>query len=101
MLLMGFVRYFFEPTYLIGLWAFGPLDDVELDFITFFEALVALALDGAVVDEDVCPAVAAEESVALCIVEPLYRSLILCQWSNSLSSCRSEAVPREVEALRG
>jgi hypothetical protein len=25
----------------------------------------------------------------------------LCQWSNSLSSCRSEAVPREVEALRG
>jgi hypothetical protein len=25
----------------------------------------------------------------------------LCQWSNSLSSCRSEAGPREVEAPRG
>ena len=43
----------FEASYLIGLGALGSLDDVELDFIAFFEALVAVALDGTVVDEDV------------------------------------------------
>ncbi len=69
----------FEPGYLIGLGAFGALYDVELYLITLFEALVPLALDGAVMDEDIGTLVAAEEAVPLCIVKPLYRSPVLCQ----------------------
>ena len=63
---------------LIGLRALGSLDDIELDRIAFFEALVPVKLDGAVVDEDVCGAIfTAQEAVALGVVEPLNRSLIL------------------------
>ena len=75
---------FFEPRDLIGLGTFGSLDDVEFNLIPLFKALVALTLDGAVVNEDVCPAIPAKEAVALCIVEPLHGAFILCQWSNSL-----------------
>jgi hypothetical protein len=75
---------FFEARDLIGLRTLRPLNNVELNLIALFEALVALALDGAVVNEDVGPTIPAEESVALCVVEPLYRALILCQWNRSL-----------------
>jgi hypothetical protein len=81
------VTNFFEPRDLIGLGTFGSLNDVEFNLITFFEALVALALNGAVVYEDVCPALTAEEAVTFCVVEPLYGALILCHWSHSLVSC--------------
>ncbi len=90
---------FFEASDLIGLGAFGSLDDVELDLIAFFEALVALELDGAVVDEDIGAALAAEESVALCVVEPLHGALVLCQWTDSLTFV-SERAYREVKALQ-
>ena len=76
---------FFETRDLVGLGALGSLDDVELDLIAFLEALVALALDRTVVNEDVGATLAAEKAVALCVVEPLYGALILCQWSDSLS----------------
>ena len=76
---------FFEAGDLVGLRALGSLDDVELDLIALFEALVPLALNGAVVNEDVRPAVAAEEAVSLCVVKPFYGAFILCQWSNSLT----------------
>jgi hypothetical protein len=81
------VTNFFETRDLISLGTFSSLNDVEFDLIAFFEALVALALNGAVVYEDVCPALAAEEAVTFCVVEPLYGALILCQWSHSLASC--------------
>src|SRR6266481_1149516 len=83
-LLVCFVMNFFETRDLIGLGTLAALDDVEFNLITLFEALVALALDGAVVNEDVRPAVAAEEAIALCVVKPLYGAFVLCQWSNSL-----------------
>jgi len=38
---------------LIGLRAFGALNDVELNFVAFLEAFVAVKLDRAVVDENV------------------------------------------------
>ena len=97
----GFVTGFFETEYLIGLRALCSLNDVELDFIPFFKALVALPLDGAVVDEDVCSPLAAQESITFRVVEPLYRAFVLCQWSNSLI-CRSEPGPncREVRTLQ-
>jgi hypothetical protein len=75
---------FFEAGDLVSLRALGSLDDVELHLIALFETLVALALDGAVVNEDVGSSVAAEEAIALCVIEPLYGAFILCQWSNSL-----------------
>jgi len=81
-LLSCFLVDFFQARDLIGLGAFGSLDDVELNLVTLFEAFVALALDGAVMNEDVSPAVAAEEAVTLCVVEPLYRAFILCQCSS-------------------
>ena len=67
----------FEAADLIGLRAFGAFDDVEFDFVAFFEALVTFALNGAVVNEDVGSAITAEESIAFCIVEPLYGAFIL------------------------
>jgi hypothetical protein len=85
------MSHLFQSTYLISLGALCPLDDVKLDFITLFQALISLALDGTVVDEDIGPALAAEESVALCVVEPLYGTPILCQWSDSLFSCLSKS----------
>jgi hypothetical protein len=83
-LLTCLLTYFFKTTNLISLRTLCSLDDVELDLIAFFQALVTFALNGAVMDEDIGPALAAEESVAFCIVEPLYGAFILCQWTDSL-----------------
>jgi hypothetical protein len=83
-LLANFVTNFFETRDLIGLGALASLDDVEFHLIAFLETLIALALDGAVVNEDVSPALAAEEAITLCVVEPLYGAFVLCQWSTPL-----------------
>jgi hypothetical protein len=50
---------FFETRDLIGLGALCSLDDVELNLIALFETLISLTLDGAVMNEDVSPAVTA------------------------------------------
>ena len=71
-------------SYLVGLRSFGSLDDVKLDFIAFFEALVAFALNGCVMDEDVGSIIASEETVSLSVVKPLHCSLVLCHVPNSL-----------------
>ena len=92
-LLTCFLSYFFKTKHLISLWALRALDDVELDFIAFFQALITFALDGAVVNEDVRPAFAAQETIALCIVEPLYGAFILCQGNNSLISYLKRRIP--------
>ena len=76
--------YFFQTTNLISLWTLCSLDDVELNLIAFFQAFVTFALNGTVMDEDISSALAAEKSVAFCIVEPLYGAFILCQWTDSL-----------------
>lgn len=83
--MIHFVSGFLEARDLVRLRTFSALDDIELNLVALFEALVPLALDGAVVNENVCPAVSAEEAVALCVVKPFYGALILCQWSNSLT----------------
>jgi len=48
---------------------------LELDLITLAEALEALGLDGAVVDEDVLATVLGDEAETLRVVEPLHSSL--------------------------
>src|SRR3954453_8300305 len=59
----------------VGLGALLALGDLELDPLAFFQALVAVGLDGAVVNEDVTAAVHGDEAVALLGVEPLDRAL--------------------------
>ena len=98
--MIHFLIGFPETRDLIRLRSFGPLDDVELNLIALFEALVPLALDGTVVNEDVSPTVAAEEAVALCIVKPFYGALILCQCSDSLTVQSVISACREVKALQ-
>ena len=66
---------------MIRLRSLAPLNDVELDLISFVQALVAIALNGAVMNEDVCSAFALEKAVAFQVVEPLHRNLVLCQLS--------------------
>ena len=58
-------------SYLVCLRSLGSLDDVEFDFIAFFEALIAFALDGCVVNEYVGALIATEETVPFSVVEPL------------------------------
>jgi len=98
--MIHFVAGLFEARDLVGLRSFSPLDDVKLNLIALFEALVTLALDGAVVNEDVCPAIAAEEAVALSVVKPFYGALVLCQWSNSLTVQSVTSARREVKAFQ-
>lgn len=75
-------RYsFLKAKDLVGLRPLAALDDVELHFIALFQAFIAIALDRTVVDEDVGSSLAAEESIAFRIVEPLYRAFILCHFS--------------------
>ena len=62
---------------LIGLRTLLTLDDVELDFVTFFQTFVPINLDGAVVDEDVGAVVSSDEAVPFRIVEPFDFACIL------------------------
>ena len=50
------------------------LNDFELDVITLLQALVALRLDGAVVDEHVGTIISADEAEALRVIEPFHFS---------------------------
>jgi hypothetical protein len=55
--------------------SFLALNDLELYSIALSQGLEAVSLDGAEVDEDVGPPLARDETVALCIVEPLHVTL--------------------------
>ena len=69
---------FLEPRYLVGLRAFASLDDVEFDFVTFFQTFIAFELDGTVMDEDIGSVIAAEEAVSFCVVKPFNGAFVLC-----------------------
>ena len=83
-LLTNLVTNFFKTKDLIGLGTLASLNDVEFNLVALFEALIALALNGTVMNEDVRPAVSAEEAVAFCVIEPFDGAFVLCQWSHSL-----------------
>src|SRR3954454_7111281 len=60
----------------LGLWALGALDDVELDLLVLVKRLVAAGLNGGEVDEHVfAAAVLRDETEPLVGVEPLNGSL--------------------------
>jgi hypothetical protein len=51
--------------------AFRPLRDLELDFLTLFESLEAVALNGAIVNKNVGCAGLFDETIALRVIKPL------------------------------
>ena len=61
-----------QPDNCIRLRAFLSLDDVELHVIALFQSLITIQLDCRVVNENIWPVVASDESVALGVVEPLH-----------------------------
>jgi len=67
---------FTRASYLIGLWPFLPLDNVELYIVTFFQAFVAIKLNRTVVDKYIRPIIATNETIALCVVEPLHFAFV-------------------------
>jgi hypothetical protein len=54
--------------------AFGAFDYVKLNLLTFLKAAEAVGLNGGEVNENVLAVLAADESIALGIVKPLYCS---------------------------
>ena len=54
--------------------ALGALYDVELNLLTFLQAAKTVCLDGGEVHEYVLAILAADETIALGIVKPLYCS---------------------------
>ena len=64
------VRLHLSDTF--GLGTFLPLRDFEFYFVTLLKAFVAIRLDGAVVNKNIRAIVSANESEALCVVEPLH-----------------------------
>src|SRR5829696_842339 len=69
----------------VRLGALGALDDLEVDPLALFEALVPVHLDGRVVDEDVLAAVDGDEAEALLGVEPLHGAL--CHVCSHVRAC--------------
>src|SRR5207253_2693667 len=59
----------------VGLGALRSLHHLELDALVLIEGLVAVGLDGRVVDEHVLATVLGDEAVALLVVEPLHDTL--------------------------
>jgi hypothetical protein len=55
--------------------AFGAFHHVELNCLTLLESAEALCLNGGVVNENIFPALAADESETLGVVKPLHCSL--------------------------
>jgi hypothetical protein len=67
----------FETDDRICLGAFLALDDIELHIIALFQGLIAIQLDCGIVNENIWPIVAADESVALGVVKPLDLPFVL------------------------
>jgi len=66
-----------QPDNCVRLRTFLPLNDVELYVIALFQSLVTIQLDCRVVNENIWPVIASDESVALGVVEPLDLAFVL------------------------
>src|SRR5579875_1274908 len=86
---------------LIRLRALGALHDVELDLISLAKALVALLLDGAVMDEKIGRIGTSDKSIALGVIEPLNCSFVLTHGSDSSLDqvAHSKDLRREVSSF--
>ena len=66
-----------ETNHGICLRALLALDNVELDFIAFFERFVSVQLNRRVMNEHIWPVFASDESIALGVVKPLDLTFVL------------------------
>ena len=66
--------YFSNSSYGIGLGTFLSLNDVEFHLVPFFQALVSIELDRAVMNKHVGTIRAPDKPITLRVIEPLYRS---------------------------
>ena len=66
-----------QPDNRVRLRSFLPLNDVEFDVIALFQSLVTIQLNRRVVNENIWPVIASDESVALGVVEPLDLAFVL------------------------
>jgi len=89
-----------HTNHLIRLRALAALDDVKFDLIALFQALIAVDLNGAVMNEHICPTFAPKEPVPFCIVKPLNNSPILrqCCSPRSFTACRPRHRHRDYDA---
>ncbi len=60
--------------YVLGLPALGSFDHIELDLLTFLQAAETARLNGREVNEHVLSILAADKSITLGVVKPLYCS---------------------------
>ena len=67
-----------QSEYSIRLGTFLTLDDIELNLIALFQRFISVQLNRRVVDEYIRPVFAADESIALGVVEPLDLPFVLC-----------------------
>jgi hypothetical protein len=63
--------------HLIGLRTLLALDDIELDVVALFQALVPIHLDRAVVDKYIGSVVTSDKPVPFRVIEPLYFPFVL------------------------
>jgi hypothetical protein len=71
------LRYFSHASNGVRLGSFLALYDVEFDFVTFFQALISVELNCAVVHKHVRTVVSADEAITLRVVEPLDLAFVL------------------------
>jgi hypothetical protein len=69
--------YFSNSSYGIRLGTFLSLNDVEFHLVPFFQALVSIELDRAVMDKHVGSIIAADKAVTLRVIEPLHFAFVL------------------------
>jgi hypothetical protein len=62
----------------VGLRSLGALDDIELYLIAFLERLIAIELNGGVMNEDIRAALATQKAKAFRVIEPLNFTFVLC-----------------------
>jgi hypothetical protein len=96
--------------YILSLPALGAFYYIELDLLAFLQAAESTGLDRREVNENVFAVLAADETIAFCIVKPLYCScfhirtcflLLECCVEQSLEFCRQgHAVERSYREAR-
>ena len=60
--------------YILGLPPLGAFDYIELDLLTFLQAAESICLDGREMHKYILPILAADETITLGVVKPLYCS---------------------------
>ena len=69
--------YFSNSSYGIGLRTLLALNDVEFHLVPFFQALVSIELDRAVMNKHVGSVVPANKAITLRVIEPLHFAFVL------------------------